>query len=120
MPLVTIDVIKDAFSPEQKQQMIEKVTAVMVEIEGENLRPVTWVRIAEIEGGRLGHRRPAPRRGRRQGHGHRDRRVTHPAPGKSRRPRGRPPFFSNVRPMMCVTHSNVSAASLQESLTIYS
>ena len=31
--------------------MIEKVTAVMVEIEGENLRPVTWVRIAEIEGG---------------------------------------------------------------------
>jgi len=51
MPLVTIDVIKDAFSPEQKQQMIEKVTAVMVEIEGENLRPVTWVRIAEFEGG---------------------------------------------------------------------
>jgi len=51
MPLVTIDVIKDAFSPEQKQQMIEKVTDVMVEIEGENLRPVTWVRIAEIEGG---------------------------------------------------------------------
>ena len=51
MPLVTIDVIKDVFSPEQKQQMIEKVTAAMVEIEGEKLRSVTWVRIAEFEGG---------------------------------------------------------------------
>ena len=94
MPLVTIDVIKDAFSPEQKQQMIEKVTAVMVEIEGENLRPVTWVRIAEIEGGELGHRRPAPRRGRCQGHGHRDRRLGRLVPAqRNRRPRERPPSF---------------------------
>jgi 4-oxalocrotonate tautomerase len=51
MPLVTIDVIKDVFSPEQKQQMIEKVTAAMVDVEGESLRPVTWVRINEFEGG---------------------------------------------------------------------
>jgi len=51
MPLVTIDVIKDVFSPEQKRQIIEKVTAAMVEVEGESLRPVTWVRIAEFEGG---------------------------------------------------------------------
>jgi 4-oxalocrotonate tautomerase len=51
MPLVTIDVIKGVFSPEQKQQMIDKVTAAMVEVEGERMRPVTWVRIAEFEGG---------------------------------------------------------------------
>jgi 4-oxalocrotonate tautomerase len=51
MPLVTVDVIKDVFSPEQKQQIIEKVTAAMIEVEGENMRPVTWVRINEFEGG---------------------------------------------------------------------
>ena len=51
MPLVTIDVIKGVFTPQQKQQLIEKVTAAMVEVEGERLRPVTWVRIAEFEGG---------------------------------------------------------------------
>lgn len=51
MPLVTIDVIKDVFSPQQKQELIEKVTAAMIEVEGESLRPVTWVRIAEFEGG---------------------------------------------------------------------
>lgn len=51
MPLVTIDVIKDVFSPAQKEKMIEKVTAAMVEVEGENMRPVTWVRICEFEGG---------------------------------------------------------------------
>ena len=51
MPLVTIDVIKDVFSPEQKRQLIEKVTAAMIEVEGETMRNVTWVRIAEFEGG---------------------------------------------------------------------
>jgi 4-oxalocrotonate tautomerase len=51
MPLVTIDVIKDVFTPQQKQQLIEKVTAAMIEVEGESMRPVTWVRIAEFEGG---------------------------------------------------------------------
>jgi len=51
MPLVTIDVIKDVFTPEQKEQLIEKVTAAMIEVEGEGMRPVTWVRIAEFESG---------------------------------------------------------------------
>lgn len=31
--------------------MIEKVTAAMIEVEGEGMRPVTWVRIAEFEPG---------------------------------------------------------------------
>lgn len=51
MPLVTIDVIKDAFTPDQKESLIEKVTEAMVSVEGENMRPVTWVRIKEVEGG---------------------------------------------------------------------
>jgi 4-oxalocrotonate tautomerase len=51
MPLVTIDVIKDAFSPSQKQEIIGKVTEAMLQVEGENMRPVTWVRINEFESG---------------------------------------------------------------------
>ncbi len=51
MPLVTVDVIKGVFSPQQKQQIIDKVTNAMVEVEGENLRGVTWVRIKEFESG---------------------------------------------------------------------
>jgi 4-oxalocrotonate tautomerase len=51
MPLVTIDVIKDVFTPEQKQKLIAKVTEAMIEVEGEAMRPVTWVRIKEFEGG---------------------------------------------------------------------
>lgn len=51
MPLVTIDVIKNVFTPAQKEQLIEKVTAAMVEVEGEAMRPVTWVRINEFESG---------------------------------------------------------------------
>jgi 4-oxalocrotonate tautomerase len=51
MPLVTIDVIKDVFTPAQKQKLIEKVTDAMVAVEGESLRPVTWVRVQEFEQG---------------------------------------------------------------------
>ena len=51
MPLVTIDVIKDVFTPKQKQAVIEKVTAAMIEVAGENMRGVTTVRIQEFEGG---------------------------------------------------------------------
>lgn len=51
MPLVTIDVIKDVFTPSQKQALIERVTEAMIAVEGENMRPVTWVRINEFEGG---------------------------------------------------------------------
>jgi len=54
MPLVTIDVIKDVFTPAQKADIITKVTNTMVGIEGEALRSVTWVRINEIEQGDWG------------------------------------------------------------------
>jgi 4-oxalocrotonate tautomerase len=51
MPMVTIDVIKDVFTPEQKQKLIARVTEAMIEVEGEGMRPVTWVRIQEFAGG---------------------------------------------------------------------
>jgi 4-oxalocrotonate tautomerase len=51
MPMVTIDVIKDVFTPAQKQQLIAKVTDAMIAVEGENLRGVTWVRIQEFASG---------------------------------------------------------------------
>tara|TARA_R110000803_G_scaffold22191_3_gene55522 strand:- start:176 stop:415 length:240 start_codon:yes stop_codon:yes gene_type:complete len=54
MPLVTIDLIKDVFSPAQKADIIHKVTETMVAIEGEALRSVTWVRIKEVEQGDWG------------------------------------------------------------------
>lgn len=49
MPLVTIDVIKDVFSSEQKEALITGVTEAMIQVEGESMRPVTWVRIQEVE-----------------------------------------------------------------------
>jgi 4-oxalocrotonate tautomerase len=51
MPLVTIDVIKNVFTPKQKLDLIAKVTAAMIEVEGENMRGVTWVRVNEFESG---------------------------------------------------------------------
>jgi len=51
MPLVTIDVIKDVFTNEQKADLIDKVTEAMIQVEGEAMRPVTWVRIMEVEQG---------------------------------------------------------------------
>lgn len=54
MPLVTIDVIKDVFTPSQKRDLIQKVTDAMVAVEGEALRGVTWVRVQEIQQGDWG------------------------------------------------------------------
>lgn len=54
MPLVTIEVIKDVFTPDQKQDLIAKVTDAMVSVEGEAMRAVTWVRVQEIEQGDWG------------------------------------------------------------------
>jgi 4-oxalocrotonate tautomerase len=54
MPLVDIQVIEGVFSKEQKAEMIEKVTNTMVDIEGEALRGVTWVRVQETMSGDWG------------------------------------------------------------------
>jgi 4-oxalocrotonate tautomerase len=51
MPLVDIQLIKGVFTPDQKTAMIRKITDAMVSVEGEAMRPVTWVRVQEIESG---------------------------------------------------------------------
>lgn len=51
MLLVTVDVLKNVLTPDQKVLLIEKITTALVEVEGENIRPVAWVRINEFEGG---------------------------------------------------------------------
>jgi len=54
MPMVTVKVIEGVFTSEQKQQMIRGITDTMVEIEGESLRPVTWVLVEEVRSGDWG------------------------------------------------------------------
>ena len=51
MPLVNIQVIENVFTPAQKKEMIEKVSEVMISIEGEALRPYTLVKIDEVKDG---------------------------------------------------------------------
>ena len=54
MPFVNIKIIEGVFNKKQKQEMIEKVTDTMVSIEGENMRPVTWVVVEEVKSGDWG------------------------------------------------------------------
>ena len=54
MPMVTVKLIEGVFTAEQKQEMVRKITDTMVKIEGENLRPVTWVLVEEIHSGDWG------------------------------------------------------------------
>jgi len=49
MPLVTIDVIKNVFSNEEKVEMIKEVTEAMIRVEGEAMRDKTWVKVQEVE-----------------------------------------------------------------------
>jgi 4-oxalocrotonate tautomerase len=51
MPLINVRLIENVFSPQQKAEMIRKLTDTMVSIEGENLRGVTWVTIEEVKSG---------------------------------------------------------------------
>jgi 4-oxalocrotonate tautomerase len=51
MPLITVKVIEDVFTPEQKAEIIEKLTDAMVAIEGENLRDYTLVLIEDVKQG---------------------------------------------------------------------
>ncbi|RDH80192.1 4-oxalocrotonate tautomerase family protein [Mycolicibacterium moriokaense] len=54
MPFVNVKVIEGVFSAAQKQDIIRKVTDAMVDIEGENMRPVTWVVVEEVASGSWG------------------------------------------------------------------
>jgi 4-oxalocrotonate tautomerase len=54
MPLVTVKVVEGVFDDSQKHDMIEKITDAMVEVEGENMRPLTWVIVEEVLSGDWG------------------------------------------------------------------
>jgi 4-oxalocrotonate tautomerase len=54
MPLIHVKLIEEVFTPAQKKEIISKLTDAMVSIEGENLRPVTWVIIDETRRGEWG------------------------------------------------------------------
>jgi 4-oxalocrotonate tautomerase len=54
VPLIQVKLIEGVFTPAQKKEIIAKLTDAMVAIEGENLRPVTWVVIEEVQSGEWG------------------------------------------------------------------
>jgi 4-oxalocrotonate tautomerase len=54
VPLINVKLIEGVFSPDQKREMIHKLTDTMVSIEGENMRGVTWVVVEEVASGDWG------------------------------------------------------------------
>ena len=54
MPLIHVKVIEGVLTTAQKNSLITKLTDTMVSIEGENLRPVTWVVVEEVRSGEWG------------------------------------------------------------------
>jgi 4-oxalocrotonate tautomerase len=54
MPLINVKLIEDVFTPEQKQRIVRELTDAMVAIEGEAMRPVTWVVVEEVRSGDWG------------------------------------------------------------------
>jgi 4-oxalocrotonate tautomerase len=49
-----VKLIEGVFSTDQKQEIIGRLTEAMVDIEGEAMRPVTWVTIEEVNSGEWG------------------------------------------------------------------
>ncbi len=54
MPFVNVKVIEGVFTEAQKREMVTRLTDTMVAIEGENMRPVTWVVVEEVKSGDWG------------------------------------------------------------------
>jgi 4-oxalocrotonate tautomerase len=54
MPLVQVKLIEGVFTESQKREIVCKITDAMVSIEGENMRPVTWVIVEEVKSGDWG------------------------------------------------------------------
>ena len=49
--VVNVKLIEGVFDQDQKQEMLTRLTETMVDIEGEAMRPVTWVTIEEVASG---------------------------------------------------------------------
>ena len=54
MPLIQVKLIENVFTAEQKQEVVRRLTDAMVEIEGENMRAVTWCVVEEVKSGDWG------------------------------------------------------------------
>lgn len=51
MPLVTIKGPQGVLTLEQKQEMMKKIADAVVSVEGERMRPLTWVIFEDVEAG---------------------------------------------------------------------
>ena len=49
MPLVQIKGVAEYLTKDQKRELIKKVTDAVLSVEGEGLRPVTWVIIEDVK-----------------------------------------------------------------------
>jgi 4-oxalocrotonate tautomerase len=54
MPLIQVKLIEGVFDATEKEAIIEKLTDAMVSVEGEAMRPVTWVTLEEVTSGEWG------------------------------------------------------------------
>ena len=54
MPFVNVKLIEGVFDASQKREIVERLTETMVDIEGENMRGVTWVVVEEVKSGDWG------------------------------------------------------------------
>jgi 4-oxalocrotonate tautomerase len=52
--LIQVKVIKGVFTAQQKQEIIERLTDAMVEVEGEQMRQATWCIVEEVASGEWG------------------------------------------------------------------
>lgn len=103
MPLINVKVIENVFSPEQKQQIVSRLTDAMVQVEGEAMRPVTWCVVEEVRSGDWAIGRQAADHGGRPGAGQDPAAEGglngfHPAPVRPIAPGDRGYFLLRVRP----------------------
>ena len=54
MPLVNVKFLEGTLSDSQKRELIEKLTDVIVSVEGEVVRNATWIMLEEVKSGNLG------------------------------------------------------------------
>jgi 4-oxalocrotonate tautomerase len=54
MALIQVKLIEGVFSEWQKRRIVQKLTEAMIAIQGEDLRPLTWVTVEEINCGEWG------------------------------------------------------------------
>ncbi len=51
MPLINVKLIEGVFNGAQKAQIAQRLPDAMVAVEGESMRPVTWVVLEEVKSG---------------------------------------------------------------------